>query len=64
MALAFARRGVKVSLIIRSERLGTGVRDDFTQSMESLLREMGVDIFYNTSIESGDSQELLLKNTL
>lgn len=37
MALAFARRGVTVTMLIRSDRLGSGEDDDFTHSMRSTL---------------------------
>jgi NADPH-dependent 2,4-dienoyl-CoA reductase/sulfur reductase-like enzyme len=59
MALAFARRGVSVTMLVRSDRLGSGIDDEFTAIMRSTLEDAGVDIRFNTSIE----KELMLKNT-
>jgi NADPH-dependent 2,4-dienoyl-CoA reductase/sulfur reductase-like enzyme len=40
MALAFARRGVSVTMLVRSDRLGSGIDDEFTASMKSLLEKV------------------------
>lgn len=61
MALAFARRGVQVTMLIRSDRLGSGTDDEFTESMRSTLESTGVVILFRTSIESGDSDTLTVK---
>jgi pyruvate/2-oxoglutarate dehydrogenase complex dihydrolipoamide dehydrogenase (E3) component len=63
MALAFARRDVIVTMLIRSDRLGSGVGDDFTIAMRSTLEDAGVKIFFNTTIGSSDTTTLTLKNT-
>ncbi|MBC7503483.1 FAD-dependent oxidoreductase [Candidatus Gracilibacteria bacterium] len=63
MAFAFARRGVSVTMLVRSDRLSSGVNDEFTQAMLLTLENIGVDIRFNTSIESGNEKELILKNT-
>jgi pyruvate/2-oxoglutarate dehydrogenase complex dihydrolipoamide dehydrogenase (E3) component/uncharacterized membrane protein YdjX (TVP38/TMEM64 family) len=63
MALAFARRGVSVTMLVRSDRLGSGIDDEFTVSMKSLLEKVWVEIMFNTAIEKGDEKELFLKNT-
>jgi pyruvate/2-oxoglutarate dehydrogenase complex dihydrolipoamide dehydrogenase (E3) component/uncharacterized membrane protein YdjX (TVP38/TMEM64 family) len=63
MALAFARRDVGVTMLVRSDRLGSGVDDEFTASMRSTLESAWVDIRYNTSIEKGDEKELILKSS-
>ncbi len=62
MALAFARRGVSVTMLIRSDRLGSGEDDDFTRAMRSTLEGAWVDMRFHTSIEKGDEKELVLKN--
>ena len=63
MALAFARRGVSVTMLVRSDRLGSGIDDEFTQVMRSTLEDAGVAIRFNTAIERGNEKELFLKNT-
>jgi pyruvate/2-oxoglutarate dehydrogenase complex dihydrolipoamide dehydrogenase (E3) component len=63
MALAFARRDVIVTMLIRSDRLGSGIDDDFTIAMRSTLEDAGVKIFFNTAIGSSDTTTLTLKNT-
>ena len=63
MALAFARRGVAVTMIIRSTRLGSGEDDAFTQVMRITLEQAGVHILYNTVIEQGDNNTLTLTTT-
>ncbi len=63
MALAFARRSVSVTMLVRSHRLGSGEDDDFTRSMRSTLESAWVDIRFNTSIERWDTNTLTL-NTI
>ncbi len=53
IALAFARRWVEVHILIRSDRLGAGIDDDFTLAMKSLLGELWVKTYYNTTIIRG-----------
>ena len=54
---------MSVTMLVRSDRLGSGPDDEFTQSMRSTLESIGVDIRFNTSIEKGNEKELILKNT-
>ena len=63
MALAFAHRSVKVTMLVRSGRLGSWVDDDYTRALRSSLEEAGVEILFHTSIEKWDEKELLLKST-
>jgi pyruvate/2-oxoglutarate dehydrogenase complex dihydrolipoamide dehydrogenase (E3) component/uncharacterized membrane protein YdjX (TVP38/TMEM64 family) len=63
MALAFARRGVSVTMLVRSDRLGSWVDDEFTASMRSTLEDARVMILFNTSIEKGNEKELILVHT-
>ncbi len=61
MALAFARRGVSVTMLIRSDRLGSGADDAFTLAMKSTLETVWVSMRFHTSIERWDERELSLK---
>lgn len=60
MALAFARRWVPVTQLIRSDRLGNGEADRFTESLQSTLIEAGVELMFHTSIIRGDQEYLTL----
>ena len=51
MAEAFARRGIKVSIIQRSERILRGLDSEMMESVKETLKRNGVDILLNTRID-------------
>ena len=64
MALAFARKGTTVTMLIRGDRLGSwGEDDDFTLALRSTLEWAWVDIRYHTGIDRWEGSELILTST-